>query len=126
MEAAAYGWARLDPQAAREAVESALGGRNSDEPLLENLVDGWAHSGAPGLVNYLMELPRGQLREWLTSVALGSYQRVHGSDSILALAEAVPDDAAERFKRTIFRRAAGMVANRDPSAAAWTRSSCLS
>lgn len=115
-------WARRDPLAARDALQS-LHDPFQVRSSLDSLISGWDASGQPGLMEYLRSLPVGV--EAL--MAMTPLARLHvlrdGPEGAFAWAEALPDDPPEdvlRFKLQMFRRVVSAAAPIDPEkTAAW-------
>lgn len=111
-------WARQDPAAARETVESTAG--RDRGRLIAALAEGWFDADRKGVEDYLVALPPGAERQ--LAIAGLARQRVlrDGIEPTLRWAEALPDAAPGRFKLQAYRRVAGAVAEVDPvRAAAW-------
>jgi hypothetical protein len=117
-EAVVYAWALRDPLAARRALESIEDDPNGRRRAQRALVNGWVHSGVPGLMEYLASQPEGPNRGALTSLALAVIRWAGGTEAMLRLVSALPDDAQNGFKRTAFRKAAQLIAKRNPPLAA--------
>jgi len=116
--AVVYAWALRDPLAARQAVEDFRGDALLHERLQMALVNGWVHSDVPGLMEHLASLPQGKSRGALTAMAVTVIRWSSGTEAMLRLVSALPDDAENGFKRTAFRKAAQLTAKRDPERAA--------
>lgn len=83
------------------------------------LVKGWARSGdTPGVTEYFSRLSNGDLRDRYTAIVVAAIVANGGIDAVMRWAESIPDDANDRFKRTVFRKALRHVSARDPLAAA--------
>jgi hypothetical protein len=115
-----FAWARLDPGAARRALQGV-----EDVDVLQGgvrsaLIRGWDQSGKPGVWEYVASLPRGMERQRLTNMLVHVLERREGVAGVMRRVEALPDEGDEEFKQTAFRQAAPVVTRRDPrKAAAW-------
>jgi hypothetical protein len=112
-------WAARDPEAARQMV-TAIPSPDQRRASTEALIQGWEESGQPGLMDYIADLPFGVERQ--TAVARMAHRKVRrgGAEATFRWAERIPDDAPDKFKLHVYRRAASAVAEVDPhAAAAW-------
>jgi hypothetical protein len=91
------------------------------DPAYGELVNGWVRYGdIEGVTKFVSKLPNSDGRDILLASMMEGILLEHGVDGIIRWAEAVPVDAADKFKKTAFRKALRQVSNRDPvRAAAW-------
>jgi hypothetical protein len=114
-----YYWAWHDG-----ALEALLFVDSIAEPTVRRranveLVKGWARSGdTAGVTEYFSRLANGDLRDRYTAIVVAAVVANGGIDAVMRWAESIPDDANDRFKRTVFRKALRHVSARDPLAAA--------
>lgn len=120
--AALYGWAVLDPWAAKRAADSIQdsGDRTFSDKCLGSVVRGWVLSGQPGLAEYLASLPNGTARLYLTSLMVAQSINKDGPEAVMHWVESLPEDSNHNFKQTVFERAANGISLRNPAqAGAW-------
>lgn len=114
MEQAMRAWGFRDGHAALAALESV-----EDEALRTRLriamVEGWVSSeDRIGVSEYAASVEDLRRRNRLAFRLAGETMR-DGPDAVIAWVEAIPDDAPNDFKSSVFAHAAGMVARADPS-----------
>jgi hypothetical protein len=119
------GWARLDPDAAREVAEktAAIHPRLRQQ-VWTGLVRGWAHSGRDreGLAVFLADLRPMQHRDGALGVAAEAFVRGGGAEAALGWADPILRDESfdPEFKRSVFASTARAAARWDAErAAAW-------
>jgi hypothetical protein len=116
-------WATRDPIAASTMLAELSQRQKDPSRLTRALVEGWNASGQPGVEEYLIALPPGKNRQIALAGLMRSKVRREGIEKTIRWAEALPDDAAEKFKLRTFRRVASAITEVDPlRAAAWTES----
>jgi hypothetical protein len=111
--------AARDPQQALRALADLRGNPKLYEAGLLAVVTGWNESGSPGLLEHLVGMEIGGLRQ--RALALLTRRMVmRDANEATRWAEALPDDLERRFKLQAFRRVAAALALWDPvAAAAW-------
>jgi hypothetical protein len=124
MTALVRAWATRDPVAASAMLATLPQRQNMDLSLLRYaLAMGWNASGQPGVEEYLIALPSGADRQIALSGLIADKVRRDGVEETIRWAEALPDDAAAKFKLRAYRRVASAIADVDPiRAAAWAES----
>jgi hypothetical protein len=113
-------WALSDPIAAREFVDRRLqAAPKLGQKLIHPFVSGWAHSGAPGAFEYILEIPV-HVRPTATLALVASQARRLGVEGLLSWADARVGRGDEVLQRDFFRRVTKAAARRDPAATgAW-------
>jgi hypothetical protein len=122
MEEAMHAWGFNDGRAALaecEQIENEkLRGR-----LRAALLSGWVSSHDRQGATEFAATVSGPKRRSRLALRLAGEAKREGPDAVIAWADAVPEDAPNEFKETVFGMAAGAVALLDPeSAAAWYES----
>jgi hypothetical protein len=118
-EAAIYAWGFLDPAGARLALRRVEEDPRLKESLSEHLVQGWAQrDDKQPLIEYLASMGRGIARQKFTNILAAKIMEHEGPEGVRTWAEAIPDDAADHYKRTVFEKAANVLAAVDPPRAA--------
>jgi hypothetical protein len=116
-----HDWAASgSPMRALERLREVTEWKTRD-PAYGELVNGWVRYGdIEGVTKFVSKLPNSDGRDILLASMMEGVLREHGVDGIIRWADAVPVDAADKFKKTAFRKALRQVSNRDPvRAAAW-------
>jgi len=117
--AVSYAWGRRDPTAARRALDE-IRDPNVLEEAIPALARGWVRSGVPGVSDFVAGLPKGQFRQLVTIALIGEIIKRDGRAAVANWAESLPNDSPAQFKKTAFRKVAGLMAHKDPPAtAAW-------
>ena len=116
MAATVREWAKRDPLAARDAVET-IAMRDTRQATRDGLIRGWYESGEPGLVEYIQGLAPGPDRQLAIAQLTRRMVRRHGPDETIRWAESLPDSDAQ-FKLNVYRRVASALVALDIERAA--------
>jgi hypothetical protein len=122
MEQAMQAWGFHDGRAALAECEQ-IENEQLRRRLREALISGWVSShDRQGASEYAATVENVRRRHRLALRLAGEAKR-DGPDAVIAWADAVPEDAPNEFKETVFATGAGALANLDPErAAAWYES----
>lgn len=113
--------ARRDPQTAVDAYHSVQVGQDGFAIYLQPIIVGWHESGNPGLVQFILSQPSGQLQQ----LALGTLARRQvlalGPEKSIEWAEQITSgEGGATFERQVLQRIASSIAELEPeSAAEW-------
>ncbi|MBW2231310.1 MAG: hypothetical protein JRH17_13070 [Deltaproteobacteria bacterium] len=115
--AALYAWATHDPVAAQAALFGLKGDRLA-EYLQGRFVAGWVRGGGlADATRFVDEMPTGPNREFLTGVIADELVKTNAA-AVIEWAEAIPAEAREGYKSTVFKRSTATLARVDPRATA--------
>jgi hypothetical protein len=115
MGEAMYAWGFHDGRAAVAESEKVEG-----DKLRQAAVAGWmAGHDRVGVTEYAANVVESK-RRFRLALRLAGHAKRDGAEAVMAWADAVPEDAPNDFKATVFGHAAGAVASLDPDkATAW-------
>jgi hypothetical protein len=117
MEQAMYAWGFNDGWAALAECEQ-IEDEFLEKSLRAALVSGWVSShDRQGATEFAATVSNAKQRIRLAFRMAGQAKR-DGPDAVIAWADAVPEDAPNEFKETVFATAAGALARLDPERAA--------
>ena len=111
---AIYAWAYYDGPAAVRMMEEI------EDPefkvrLRQNIIEGWLRGDdKEGVSNYIANFPEVKRRGRLFFLLAGEIMMAKGADGAMRWTEAIPDDAPNRLKLSMFHHIAKMVASDDP------------
>jgi hypothetical protein len=118
-EAAIYAWGYLDPEVARLALRQVEEDPDLSRLLHDPLVEGWAErDDKQPLIEYLTSMGRGIARQRFTNILAAKIMEHEGPEGVIRWAEAIPHDAVDHYKQTVFEKAANVLAAVDPPRAA--------
>jgi len=114
--AAMFAWGYRDPHGAIEKLKEI--GRDDPRSVLhDSAVSGWSHSeDVAGVTDYIASMPEGKERGIRTN-HLAALIANEDPENVIRWAEAVPENAPNRFKRVAYMRAMSALAARDPERA---------
>lgn len=119
-------WGGNDPTAAGAYLASHA--RFAEGPFLQNAqagyVRGWYASGKPGLITWIYSLGADVQQQRALTALAESVLQAEGADALMAYMEAFPD-FDDRYKRTMHRQGAEVLAKHDPQlAVVWCEKAC--
>jgi len=115
-----YQWAMDDPSSASAAVAGlpASDVTGSDD-IPRKLIEGWAQTpDFYSATDYVASLPRSALRQELTMTISREILERLGPEALIQWSESVQADTPRKFRLVAYRKAARMLAQHDPEAAA--------
>lgn len=115
-------WAQRDPLAARLALDEIENPERRDAAIAA-VARGWVDSGdVEGVAGFLEGIPDSGARQRAIGYLASALVARRGMGATESFAEAVPDDAQNRFKLQLFRRVATALTQLDPArGAAWAQ-----
>jgi len=112
-------WAQNGAAAEARFQAESLAEPSVRRVALHELVEGWSRSDdREGVTAYVSSLHHGDRRDLFTAILVEGIVARDGIDAAMRWAEAIPDDAPEKFKRTAFRKTLRHVTALDPERAA--------
>lgn len=116
MDQAAYAWGYQDGPAALAAIE-ALDDEELVTRLRPSVMEGWLRSDDKEAATRFVAAVDDPRRRRRLTFTLAAENLRGGVDALVAWAEAVPEDAPNRFKQSAFYHASTMVTGMDPQRA---------